>query len=233
MKLLFLVKTLSGVSFLTFIIGPLLSHYEILTPFQGFKLFGCGLLMCLLAFIGLCVVGIWLHNLRQILLYAVLSLVPIILAVVFLVQARKFPPINDITTDLDNVPQFRQAQNLPENKARDLRYPEAFRQIARASYADLKPFVSRLTPQELYARCLVIIKRHDDWTLTVSDPENLAIEGYVTSFTFHFKDDFVIKIQDSSGYGWLNMRSKSRDGKGDLGANAKRIRAFLSELSSE
>jgi uncharacterized protein (DUF1499 family) len=27
------------------------------------------------------------------------------------------------------------------------------------------------------------------------------------------------------------MRSKSRDGKGDLGANAERIRAFLSELS--
>jgi len=35
------------------------------------------------------------------------------------------PRINDISTDLDDVPAFTQAGALPENQGRDMRYPRS------------------------------------------------------------------------------------------------------------
>jgi uncharacterized protein (DUF1499 family) len=49
---------------------------------------------------------------------------------------------------------------------------------------------------------------------------------------FHFKDDFVIEVRPSDGGGSrIEMRSKSRDGISDFGANARRIRAFFAMLA--
>jgi acyl-CoA reductase-like NAD-dependent aldehyde dehydrogenase len=47
---------------------------------------------------------------------------------------------------------------------------------------------------------------------------------------FRFKDDFVIVVRDSNGQSVVQMRSKSRDGQGDVGTNAKRVRAFLARV---
>ncbi len=60
------------------------------------------------------------------------------------------------------------------------------------------------------------------------------IEGVDTSWLFRFKDDFVIEVRPDGADGSLvHMRSKSRDGKGDVGANAKRIRAFFARVAEQ
>jgi len=39
-------------------------------------------------------------------------------------------------------------------------------------------------------------------------------------------DDISVRVRESGGGAVVDIRSKSRDGKGDMGANAARIRAF-------
>ncbi|MCZ6645634.1 MAG: DUF1499 domain-containing protein, partial [SAR324 cluster bacterium] len=49
---------------------------------------------------------------------------------------------------------------------------------------------------------------------------------------FGFKDDVVVRITPVKGGSRLDMRSVSRVGRSDVGANAARIRKFLAELSA-
>ena len=57
------------------------------------------------------------------------------------------------------------------------------------------------------------------------------LEVVATTRLMHFKDDVAVEVRPEGTGSSVHMRSKSRVGKGDLGANAKRIRMFLSELS--
>ncbi len=66
-------------------------------------------------------------------------------------------------------------------------------------------------------------------------PVEATIEATATSGTFRFVDDIVIRIQGPDGadaaHSMVDIRSKSRDGQSDLGANAARIRAFIEALN--
>ncbi|HEY8462219.1 MAG TPA: DUF1499 domain-containing protein [Blastocatellia bacterium] len=48
---------------------------------------------------------------------------------------------------------------------------------------------------------------------------------------FKFKDDVTVTVTREGDSTLVNVRSKSRMGKGDLGINARRIRAFQAELA--
>jgi uncharacterized protein (DUF1499 family) len=56
------------------------------------------------------------------------------------------------------------------------------------------------------------------------------IEAVDTTFWFGFQDDIVIRIRGEAAGTRVDVRSKSRVGRGDLGANARRIRGFLEAL---
>ncbi len=52
-----------------------------------------------------------------------------------------------------------------------------------------------------------------------------------TTSVYRWQDDFVIRVTaGDNGGSIVDMRSKSRVGKSDLGANAHRIAAFLTDL---
>ncbi len=54
------------------------------------------------------------------------------------------------------------------------------------------------------------------------------IEAVATSGLYGFKDDVVVRILESeNGQSMIDIRSKSRVGKSDLGQNAKRIRKMV------
>ncbi len=58
-----------------------------------------------------------------------------------------------------------------------------------------------------------------------------TIEAVDTSLLFGFKDDVVIRISSHKEAGSLvDVRSMSRQGKSDLGVNAKRIQALLDQI---
>ncbi len=53
------------------------------------------------------------------------------------------------------------------------------------------------------------------------------IEATDTTLWFGFKDDVAIRIRPDGSGSRIDVRSVSRVGRSDLGANARRIRAFL------
>ncbi len=63
-----------------------------------------------------------------------------------------------------------------------------------------------------------------------AEPSEGRIEASATSAWFGFVDDVVIRVAESAQGTRVDMRSKSRVGRSDLGANAKRIEAFLADL---
>ncbi len=165
---------------------------------------------------------------------ALLGLPGAIVLVYSVVGGRSAPPINDITTDRAYPPAFVHAQTLPENSGRDMSYPEAFKAQVEKAYPDLQSVGMKTKRDDVFVKALELVKAQPGWavtTSTVTDKESI-IEGTATTKLFGFVDDFVIRITDTEGGVVVDMRSKSRDGKGDLGANAKRIREFLAKLQA-
>ena len=66
--------------------------------------------------------------------------------------------------------------------------------------------------------------------ITRSEAKTYTLEGEVSTSVFRFIDDFIIHVSDHDGKVLVNMRSKSRDGLVDAGANAKRIERFFKQL---
>ena len=64
------------------------------------------------------------------------------------------------------------------------------------------------------------------------DPEGGLFEAVDTSFWFGFKDDMVVRVQETSTGVRIDVRSKSRLGQSDLGINAKRVLAFIDRFTS-
>ncbi|MCI0524883.1 MAG: DUF1499 domain-containing protein [Acidobacteria bacterium] len=69
------------------------------------------------------------------------------------------------------------------------------------------------------------------WEIRETDREQGIIEAVATTRFLRFKDDVTVTITREGDATIVNVRSKSRLGKGDLGTNARRIRAFQAELA--
>lgn len=62
------------------------------------------------------------------------------------------------------------------------------------------------------------------WEIAAQDAEKKEIQTVVTSKVWHFKDDLTIQVQPAQPNGSLLwVRSVSRVGKGDLGANTRHV----------
>ena len=211
-----------------FVVGPVLAHLGVLPARVGFLLFGLGGLLGIVAAV-LGIVGAFRGQ-----GVGAGLVVGALVAVVFLVRAvpsAKVPPINDITTDTTNPPQFIAAGSIDANRGRDMKYPGAsFAEQQRAGCPNLAPLQLSAPVDEVFKRVDAVAHQMPTWQMTRSDPAAHAVEGVDTTRLFQFKDDFVIEVRPQNGGSVVQMRSKSRDGKGDVGANAARIEAFFAKL---
>ncbi|HEY8517500.1 MAG TPA: DUF1499 domain-containing protein [Candidatus Binatia bacterium] len=210
------------------IAGPLLAWLRLVPALVGFYVMALGGLLSLLLAIGT-VIGL-VRGRR----YGVARMLGLLVALVFVIVAVRgaggAPPINDFTTDLDDPPAFRKAAMLPPNVGRDMSYPAAFAETQRACCADLRPLELAEPPAEALLRAVHVAARMPRWTVTQVDTEAGTIEAVEETRIFGFRDDIVIRVRPDGAGSIVDMRSKSRDGRSDLGANAARIRAFLAAL---
>jgi len=70
-----------------------------------------------------------------------------------------------------------------------------------------------------------------EWDMRETNREQGIIEAVATTRLFKFKDDVTVTVTREGDAVVVNVRSKSRVGKSDLGTNARRIRAFQAELA--
>jgi len=145
--------------------------------------------------------------------------------------ARAVPPINDISTDLVNPPVYVTAAANAFWKGKDLRYPDGFADSVRRGYPDLRSLTLPLPAARAFALALATARGQSGWEITGTDSAAGRIEATATTSWFGFKDDIVIRITpQGTGSTIVAMRSKSRVGKSDLGANARRIRDYFAAL---
>jgi uncharacterized protein (DUF1499 family) len=211
-----------------FVVGPAIAHFRLVPPLAGFVVFDLGGLLGLIAL----VIGI-VGAVRGRGAGLGLALGAVTTVAFFAIASRGggVPRINDITTDTTNPPQFVAAGSLDANRGRDMTYPgPTFAEQQRAGYPDLAPLQLPGSPDEVFKRIDAAARQVATWQITRSDPATHALEGVDTSAVFRFQDDFVIEVRPQDGGSVVQMRSKSRDGKGDLGANAARIKAFFAKL---
>lgn len=141
------------------------------------------------------------------------------------------PAINDITTSPDDPPRFVAAAKLEANQGRDMGYPEDFAAQQREGYPDLAPIEVASPPQETLDRVAGLFERYG-WEIVARDGEDLRVEATDTSRIFHFVDDIVVRVRPGDGGSVVDVRSKSREGRGDLGVNAARIRRLAGDLGA-
>jgi len=211
-----------------FVVGPAIAHFRLVPAMVGFLVFDLGGLLGLIALVAGIIGAVRGGG-------AGLGLVlgGVVTVVFFAIAARggKVPRINDITTDTANPPQFLAAGMIDANRGRDMTYPgPSFAEQQRAGYPDLAPLQLPGPPDEVFKRVEAAARQMPTWEVTRSDATTHALEGVDTTPLFQFQDDFVIEVRPQDGGSIVQMRSKSRDGKGDLGANAARIRAFFAAL---
>jgi len=221
---------------LALIVGPLAIQIGALSPFTGFRLFLLGGLCGLLALV-LGAIGLWRTRAStgregrgRALRGTLLGAVTLALIAGAAGSARGLPRINDITTNPDDPPVFVNAAQLPGNAGRDLSYPPGFAAQQRAGYPDLAPIRLELGLPDAYQQS-VRAAESLGWVITYTNPEGGALEATETSRIFRFVDDISVRLRANGAATVIDVRSKSRVGQGDMGANAKRIEAFRRKLT--
>ena len=139
------------------------------------------------------------------------------------------PRINDITTDLENPPGFAPAAVVPGYAGRDMSYPEEFKTQVYEAYPDLESLKSSLSPEAAYLKAVMIAKDMG-WEITAENPSGGTFDASERTNLFRFVDDVTVRVVADGPGSKIDVRSKSRDGQGDLGANAARIRRFYAEM---
>jgi len=209
---------------------------EIADPFIAFRIFGLALPVGLLGTI----VG-WIGLLRArgernprakraSLAGSILSVLTLSGVVGLGLPSAGFPIINDITTDLADPPQFLKCAQLEGNRGRDMSYPQAFADQQRAGYPNLEGRMLPVAPEQAMDRARAALESLPGTEVIDVDFTAGRLEAISVSRVFRFVDDVVVRIRPEGSGSRIDMRSKSRVGKGDLGANAARIEGFMLAL---
>jgi hypothetical protein len=147
-----------------------------------------------------------------------------------LFHVKRLPPIHDISTDTQDPPAFKAvlARRKPLDNPASYEGP-ALAAAQRSAYPDVLPKVLESPEEQAFERALQAAKDMG-WEIVAADPANGLIEATATTFFFGFKDDVVVRVRPEEGMSRVDVRSASRAGRSDLGANARRIRAYLRSL---
>jgi uncharacterized protein (DUF1499 family) len=145
---------------------------------------------------------------------------------------KKVPRIHDITTDVENPPEFTAV--LParsaENAATAIYAGPELARLQKSYYPDVAPLDIALSAAKAFDLALSVASSMPGWHSVSGDPASGRIEASQTSRWFRFTDDVVIRVTAHGSGSRVDMRSLSRQGRSDFGVNAARIRRYMAAL---
>jgi len=148
--------------------------------------------------------------------------------------AATTPPIHDITTDTVNPPPFWVVlPSRAEENANPVEYGGvAVAQLQRSAYPQIVPVTTTLPPRQAFTVALATAQAMPGWIDVVAEPDAWRIEASQESFWMRFTDDVSIRISPEGAGSRIDVRSLSRQGRGDFGDNAARVIAYLDALKA-
>ncbi len=222
------LETLGFVAVTALAFGPALGWLRALPAIVAFYLFALGGILGTLASLWILVRAV---RGRVLGLGAAGGLLSGIVFLWTAFSSPRGPVINDFSTDLDDPPEFVEAARATANLARDMNYDQTLAPVQQACCGDLAPIEMPGLPAALaFERVQAVASSMPGWTVVATDAPAGRLEAVAETPLFGFRDDVVVRIRPEGAGSRVDMRSKSRDGRGDLGANAARIRAFRERL---
>ncbi|MEM9205557.1 MAG: DUF1499 domain-containing protein [Pseudomonadota bacterium] len=147
------------------------------------------------------------------------------------------PLLNDVTTDPVLVPQFvvleATRQSIGASTGYDVEgtwpkqtegYPQIVPLRLELDFETARTIIDEAIEAEGWQ---VLQKR-----LRPDEPRQITIEATATTFIAGFKDDVLVRLSEGADFVRVDMRSASRFGEHDLGANARRIQLFFEKLQA-
>ncbi len=227
---------LALISVALIVIGLAGVRLELLSPIASFMLVGVSCLILILSGllngIGIAVSLGTAGDASAVLAWGALAIGAIVIGTALNQRPNipEAPAIHDISTDTENPPLFdailplrADAPNPPEYAGGDVARQQ------ETAYPDLHTLTINKPVDEVFP-IAEQIARDFGWDIIAADQASGRIEATDTTTWFRFKDDIVIRLTPNEPGTNVDLRSKSRVGKSDLGANAVRIRAFLDQL---
>jgi hypothetical protein len=135
-------------------------------------------------------------------------------------RVKTLPYINDITTDTQKPPQFSPAKS----------YEPHFAELQGIGYPHLHALELAVPPIQAFARARDALEAMG-LEIVAADERQGTIEAVATTRWFGFKDDVAVRISPAGAGSRVDVRSKSRLGRSDLGTNAKRIQELLDRVA--
>ncbi len=146
--------------------------------------------------------------------------------------ADALPYIHDISTDTSNPPEFVAAAKLRKPGDHPITYDgKDVADLQQKAYPDLATLTTRAPGERVFEAAKAVIASMG-MHLVDADPAQGRIEANQTSLLYGFTDDMIVRIAIGTDGTKVDVRSKSRVGRSDLGQNAKRIRVFLQKLQA-
>jgi uncharacterized protein (DUF1499 family) len=168
----------------------------------------------------------------------VLALIILAYPGLFAMRAVTLPRLNDVSTDIEDPPAFSRSRaalearggRVPPDPSRETRLAQ------RAAYPQVAPLTLDISPEEAFE---LVRKAAADrgWQVieTVRPGGRVGlgrIEAIDRTFLLRLPDDITVRIRPRVDGSRIDVRSASRLGAHDLGQNARRIRAYLDEVSN-
>jgi hypothetical protein len=230
-----LSRNLAIVSIALLVLAPLLYRLQLGPVMLPLLLFPVAVLCAVVALVA----GAWglRHGLRAEgsrwhLVGVGLSLVPIATAALFVNSGRGMPAIHDVTTDVNDPPVFVTAPTLPRRAVNSLEFDPKTIPLQRQAFPDLRSIVTDEPPAAAFEHARKTAEQLG-WEIYAADAAAGRIEAVETTKLFGYEDDVVIRVRPAAGGSVIDLRSVSRVGEGDLGANARRIRRFVEAYQAE
>lgn len=129
-------------------------------------------------------------------------------------------PLNDYATPLKDTEMFAGAEEPLASKSHA--------QIIAESYPDLAPVPLGDTGVDEAASAIQLIMAETGFMNIRYNPDLRTVEGMAETFWYGFRDDIVVRIGEEE----IDLRSVSRVGRSDLGANAKRLRELRKRIAA-
>lgn len=225
------------------ITGPLLARMGAIEPFQGLVVVASGLICSGLALVLalLAYADIWRSGatgLARANLGFLLSLATLAYPAAQIVNAFRLPVTNDVSTDLADPPGFARSRTALDGRRGYVppEMPQQARDIQRAAYPDLAPVLLEMGPDEAFELVIEVVDKLK-WRIVDRTPPSARtgsgrIDAVERTLLMNFSDDITIRLRALPNETRIDIRSVSRVGKHDLGANAARIRRFTQELNA-
>ncbi|WMS91707.1 DUF1499 domain-containing protein [Pseudoalteromonas sp. HL-AS1] len=230
-----LVSLVSLIAFLLVILpGPLYKFgiVELGTAFAGFKF---GVYAGGAALVLLIIQALFMRKtltLSSGVIALVFSVVAIAMPLNMMNKAKSVPAIHDISTDLVNPPKFVAIAPLRAEAPNPVEYAgEETAVQQRKAYPELATLSFAQSKADLMAASEQAVKNLGFAVVSANTATGI-VEATDTTTWFGFKDDVVIRIKDEGSQRFVDIRSKSRVGRSDLGKNAERIHSIINELNS-